>query len=301
MANFSTEDASFEQETSYATILYAPHKTNKNCYFAVLLLKENLYHQGSKKMEYIKEWRQNVPYLAFCEGDDYWIHPKKLQMQTDFLDEHKDYGMCYSNFNIHYQKSGKTAYSLFTTASKNFPMNYTLEQFICRAGYVCPPSWVYRKELGDTYVPIKGSCDGTFVMFVHFLATSKVYAFKEVFATYRSLEESASHSRDITKVYDRVKNILYVQKQLALRYNLSGLEEKIEQRYYKKRLPFFLGKGFYDDVEIAKQNIKNRSRRDNILFFLYSFPLGRTIFKIVYELHLEHYRKHPVKITSHLR
>jgi len=39
-------------------------------------------------------------YIAFCEGDDYWIDEFKLQKQVDFLEANPDYSMCFSSTEI---------------------------------------------------------------------------------------------------------------------------------------------------------------------------------------------------------
>ena len=96
--DFSEGSAAYSKETDYAFITYAQHKTNKNCYFAVLYLKENHYSQKKDKSPYLKEWRDGVEYMAICEGDDYWIMSDKLQVQYDMIQKDPNAMMVYTDY-----------------------------------------------------------------------------------------------------------------------------------------------------------------------------------------------------------
>lgn len=89
-------------ETDDYRLVFAQHKTNKNCYFVVLLLKYN-HHLKKDKYPYFAEWTDASKYIALCEGDDYWTDPLKLQKQVDFLETHPDFGACCTRYRYYYQ------------------------------------------------------------------------------------------------------------------------------------------------------------------------------------------------------
>lgn len=99
--HFDLEDKSIvrNEETDDYVLTFARHKTNINCFFLVLSLKYNHYGKKDKK-PYYSEWWNNAKYIAICEGDDYWIHPQKLQKQVDFLENNPDCSMCFHRAKI---------------------------------------------------------------------------------------------------------------------------------------------------------------------------------------------------------
>lgn len=281
------QETSYRKDTEYAEITYARHKTNLNCHIALLNLKYNHYQIGKKKMPYLAEWRDVSEYEALCEGDDYWTDQKKLQKQVDYLDGHQDVHMCYTDFDILNQRTGQIRHSLFTTEPSTFRMTYqTPEEFVYRAGYVCPPSWLYRRTAWPEVMV--QSMDGTFTLFTHFLATGKVHAMPDVTAVYRILPESASHSADISKNLRRARSIYDTQCRLIDKYGLSqDLKQKCAEKYYRHHLAIFVAGGATEEIAEYRRMIKDKSLKDRILLLLAKTRLGSSLLKQVYRIHLK--------------
>lgn len=95
--HFDLENSSIvrNEETDDYFLTFAQHKTNKNCYFAVLFLKYNHFSVKKPKMPYIEEWC-DTKYVALCEGDDYWIDAQKLQKQSVFMEKNPGMSLCFT-------------------------------------------------------------------------------------------------------------------------------------------------------------------------------------------------------------
>lgn len=243
---------------------------------------ENQWSKGIKNSATYQYPRAKGKYIAICEGDDYWIGENKLQMQVDFLENNPEYGMCYTNFNIYYQNKKKFEFDLFTTHSEKFLKQYdSLEQWILKKGYIAPMTWVYRKSLLDSYDSMN-SCDGTFVMVAHFMANSKIICLDNTTATYRVLEESASHSKNLEKLYNRHRNLKEVQYKLIEKYNLDKeLKVKVDENYCREGIKLFIVLNKEEDLLLCREI--NLNFINKVTLFFSESCLFRKVFRYIYE------------------
>lgn len=186
----------------YGELAVGKLKKNIKSTFVVLLLNENHYQRGlkQKRLEYISEWKVNAKYHALCEGDDYWIHPMKLQCQVDFMESHPEYSMCFNNALVTYDGMNKPA-RIFNQIGKDQEIG--LEQLIDK--WICPtPGILMRSSILPLYT-VKGSIiSGDWRRTLHCAACGKVWAMKAVMSCYRktgnetSLSNMVSHRSDET-------------------------------------------------------------------------------------------------------
>lgn len=66
---------------------------------------ENQYSKQDGSIGKIMEAHVEGKYVAFCEGDDYWIDPFKLQKQVDYMESHPECSLVHSGFKYFYQES----------------------------------------------------------------------------------------------------------------------------------------------------------------------------------------------------
>ena len=96
LSNHFTAESIKETDDYHLTV--ARHQENRNCYFAVYLLKYNHYSIKKPRLKYYREVTDEIDYVALCEGDDYWTDAHKLQKQADALDANPQATLVYTNF-----------------------------------------------------------------------------------------------------------------------------------------------------------------------------------------------------------
>lgn len=231
--DLSDPEVAYEKETDYAHVIYARHKTNTNCYFAVLFLKENHYSQRKSRAPYVTEWTDTAKYLAFCEGDDFWTDPLKLQKQVDFLETHPDYNLVCHNWNL--LREGQFLPSPAHQLYKE-PFAFTFDSL--------PWVWItktlttmYRQVLDFQWMANQFKYSRDVHMVYYALKGSKGYYMPEVMATYRIVDSGVWSKVDNNKknkiTYELYKEFYAYESNKALR-----------KRYMNATLAYYNGLAF---------------------------------------------------------
>ena len=201
-----------------------------------VLEEENQYSKGGGVM-----WKKinaamhpDSKYIAYCEGDDYWCDPHKLQLQVDFLESHPDYYMTCHAFKYYMQVEDKFVEHDFV---EGLPMAQfegheyctpTMKEYFCSAWYTQMLTIVRRREQSmsaEILRHYKKAFD--YIACYYMMKKGKCALFKDVMGIYRK------HSGGIFTGTDQRK-----WSQLAFDENMT-LYRLENERYAIPKINYF--------------------------------------------------------------
>lgn len=127
-------------------------------------------------------------YIAWCEGDDYWTDPYKLQKQVDFLESHPDYVVCSHRYQVYEQKI-KRFTSILPIINHKEGDDFLMTDLIQGKWLIQPLCMVYRKSVleNERLKRYRYVIDTVFVY--NMLTQGKAFCFSDVMGVYRIQEK----------------------------------------------------------------------------------------------------------------
>lgn len=194
---------------------------------------------GAKKNGYRTTKACRGKYIAFCEGDDYWHHPYKLQKQVNYLESHPECGLVFADCDVYYNRFNKFIRRFNYNKGFRSPANLTIEEIIWggMVEFTCTAMtrrYLYEQVIeSDPYLHKSGKFRlGDKQAWAELSLISEVSYIPECLATYRVLGESASRSKDSIKVWQFLKSVSEMRLYLCDKHKLSENNRIREESEY---------------------------------------------------------------------
>lgn len=248
--------------------------------FKVYIQRENQYHKDPRVCENFMFPRARGKYIALCEGDDYWTDPNKLQLEVDYLENHPECGMVYTQAQVLYQSTGKVV--LNESRQQDFVDILTNEDRIVIL------TTCFRKELMLGYMQNihadRNWMMGDLPWWLYISYHSEIKLLPVVTGGYRFLDESASHSTNVERKVSFSKSAYSVRCFFAKRF---GQEKYLKDIGIFELNDLFKISVFYNKnltLTIFKFAKENSLLSMKVMFklMLYSMSCGRWFHKRKY-------------------
>lgn len=148
--NFSFQIFVGDDASTDGTAQIISEYANKYPELIIHVLREKNIGPGNNSIDLYK--RVNTPYVAVCDGDDYWCDEYKLQKQVDFLDSHPDYTTVFSQSRVFFE-DGRPDELLPPLETRNLleERGYLTPKEIIENNNITPVSLMWRWQLSQGF------------------------------------------------------------------------------------------------------------------------------------------------------
>jgi len=254
-SNDHTKDIILKYERLYPELIYS------------IIQTENQYSKGVS-VNTINSSRARGEYIAFCEGDDYWTDPYKLQKQVNLFEKYPD---CALVLHGSYIMNARNKYAKKTWLFTNVERKLNVEEVLNSRGIIAAHNSYMYRNIENTYPDFFRNLGVLDTMrCIYFAINHSVYYIPEIMSVYRVGIKGSWNDR---VRLDQVKLVKHYQKEIQFykelnKYTQSKYDKVIDKIIDNLNFQTAVCEKRYDDIKRTYRDIlDNQSIYQKISFY----------------------------------